>query len=108
MLIVNHDGGQKVLSEFSKAGVLCQINLTLGRQMSLKDVVKKIDGIDEELRSKVLKDFSDENRFFFRDNEGNKGIVQGLSVVSIVQDEKDEVAVITFDSRGGVDLYTDQ
>ena len=48
MRIINHDGGHKVLKEFAKFNALCQLNLTLGRQLTVKEVLTAMDGIDKD------------------------------------------------------------
>ena len=45
--IVNHDGGQRVLRDFCRAGVVAQVNLTLCRRQPLIDIIHKYEDLFE-------------------------------------------------------------
>lgn len=103
MKMVNHDGGQTILSEFSKAGILPQINLTLARNQSVRDVLQTYDlrhapvELTEEQREGLLKTFEDCVQHFFTTPDGS--VPRQLEPIQIIADNKDQVAVITFDAR---------
>lgn len=103
MMMVNHDGGQTILSEFSKAGVLPQINLTLARNQSVRDVLQEYDlrhapvGMTEEQRDELLKTFEGRVQYFFTTSDGK--IPRQLEPIQIITDGKDQVAVVAFDAR---------
>ncbi len=101
MKIVNHDGGQKVLSEFSKVGALAQMNLTLARQTTVKEIITTHSAIIEDKRKNILSTFQSRISYFF---PTTKYIPSSLRPVYVIQDSLDEVAVVTFDVSEGFDF----
>jgi len=99
IIIANHDGGATVLSEFAKAGILSQMNLTLTRKYSLEQVLRKVNDprVPESVKQEVLANFSERTDKFFSTEKGE--IPQELVPVSIIADNIDEATVVTFDSR---------
>jgi len=101
MRIINHDGGQTILSEFSKAGVLPQMNLTLTRNASLYDVLRAAP-IGEKItreaqKQQALATFDTNVQYFFPSSGGK--LPKELIPVQIITDEPHDVAVVTFDAR---------
>jgi hypothetical protein len=101
--IANHDGGQKVLQAFCKAGIVDQLNLTLGRGKTLRQVLESHSGILPATKELLASEFAQRVRFFFgKDStqEGAHGIPRALTVASIISDRiemvRDQVAVVTF------------
>jgi hypothetical protein len=91
MKIINHDGGQKILRDFSKAGILTQMNLTLGMNHTLREVVESLPSflISEEKREKTLEAFHERIHCFFsfRKNEEENEQEEG------VEGQEEEVVV---------------
>ena len=96
--IANHDGGATVLSEFSQAGILPQLNLTLTRQHSLKTILETTSDprINSTVREDILTHLSERTACFFRTSDGS--IPQELVPISILSDAGDEAAVVIFDT----------
>jgi hypothetical protein len=84
--VANHDGGPSTLSLFAADGSLDQLNLTLGRKVSIEDLVAGMKGGPATSR-----------RFFTEEPEGR--ISAALEALCISRDEADEVAVVAFDAR---------
>jgi len=103
MRIVNHDGGQTILSEFSKAGALPQLNLTLGRTRSVTEVFRSYPlqhapvPMSEPERQKLLSEFDTRVQYFFSNPEGK--LPKELVAAQIITDVAQDVAVVTFDAR---------
>lgn len=95
--MANHDGGALVLSEFAKAGILDQMNLTLTRQQSVYDVLNGTNKVEKEKKDEILLDFDQRLSYFFGTLNGK--ISDGLVPVHILADYLDEAAVVTFDAR---------
>jgi len=98
--IANHDGGRRVLKAFSEAGILPQMNLTLTRQKSLREVLEESN--DERVQKQkgdILNRWHEPGtaQLFFGTGDGS--VPKELVPVQIIQDDPDEVAVVTFDSR---------
>ncbi len=93
--IANHDGGQTVLSKFSEAGALPQVNLTLMRGASVKDVLGTDQRLDESVRRTVLAEFDTRRQLFF---SGDHRLPEALQPVSVLSDGGNGV-VVSFDSR---------
>ena len=94
--IANHDGGSIVLSEFSKAGALAQINFTLMRGRSVLDVYKSkhptaTPSEEEELR----RTFDSRCSLMFT---GDRRLPPNLRPISILVDDN-EGCVVCFDAR---------
>eukprot|EP01038_Epipyxis_sp_PR26KG_P007836 gene7836-10643_t len=105
MKIVNHDGGQIVLDAFIKAGIICQLNLTLGRLLSLKEVVNTIDGIDDDKREEVLSDFNSRMSYFFNYRNEKNNIIHSIPrilnpVEVIIATPELEVAIVVLNCNG--------
>ncbi len=110
MRIVNHDGGQTVLREFCRAGAMSQMNITLCRHQSQRDVIATSHKVKDSQRAELLENFDSRLQYFFSSpgEEGGavcRGIPAALRPVCVISDDKDEVAVVTFDTRGGVDFH---
>jgi hypothetical protein len=116
MKIVDHDGGQKVLQDFCRQGVIPQMNLTLGRKMHLQEVLQRLPTsiISEELSQTCLSSFDKRVRSFFsyplssqpEDKATfSQGIPPSLPISYCVEDDNKDVAVITFNTKGGFDFY---
>jgi hypothetical protein len=124
MKICNHDGGHKVLLEFCRAGIIPQMNLTLGRKSTVKQVINTMEKITTEQRELAAQNFDRKLSYFFsyrRDSAGDvegsetdnndqnmvlsHGIPPDLPILAIIEDDQDEVAIYTFDTRGGFDYF---
>jgi hypothetical protein len=122
--IANHDGGKGVLRDFCAAGALAQVNLTLCRDFSLRDIVSKheralgsgnLEGEGEE--EAALKNFSSNVQLFFTSTAArSRNQLNGVPTGSIplswkeiycVTDEKERIAVVTFDTRGAGDFCSE-
>ena len=102
--IANHDGGQGVLREFCKAGAVAQVNLTLCRNRSLKDVLLKY-------QSQPDIDFDQRTKLFFSSTASTDSIPSGTlpsnwTAVYCVEDGQKDTVVTIFDVRGAGDFYT--
>ena len=93
--LANHDGGQTVLSKFSEAGVLAQINLTLMRGASVLDVLRSDPRLPEDVRRTMLEQFDTRRQLFF---SGDHAVPGALHPASILTDGGDGV-VVSFDAR---------
>lgn len=105
MRVVNHDGGVQVLRAFARAGAMCQMNLTLCRKRSELEVVQSCLKIPEAKRAEVLSNFDSRLFYFFQrpSEDGTtqlKGVPRSLAPVCVLSDEADDVAVVSFDTRG--------
>ncbi len=113
MKIVNHDGGQKVLLDFARQKVLTQMNLTLGRKINVRDVLQQLPAgiVSDETRLTCLKEVDSRVRHFFASAGSAGKVVRGvpreLSVACVIEDEAKDVAVITFNSKKGIDFHQD-
>jgi hypothetical protein len=137
MIIVNHDGGHSgnnfnlstiflnklfmffntvpliVLRDFCKAGVIPQMNLTLCRQLSVKQVVSTISGIDDTVRRNCLGEtFEARMKYFFNSKDIHtlkniRSLPCNLKVAAVVSDSADDVAVVTVYTKGGFDIFID-
>ena len=94
MKIVNHDGGRHILNDFIKCGALAQLNLTLGKQLSLKRIIEKRDENNNTF---------DQNKcqyFFSRNDDNNSNsIPQVLKPFQIILDELSEAAIVCFNTN---------
>ena len=93
--IANHDGGRTVLSEFSSAGVLAQMNLTLMRGTPVKEILAQSDRVPDSARSELLENFESRRQLFF---SGDNRLPAGLIPISVLHDGGDGV-VVSFDAR---------
>ena len=94
--IANHDGGRTVLSEFSAAGVLPQMNLTLMRGAPVKAILGDSDRVPDSERADLLENFEARRQLFF---SGDHRLPEGLIPMSVLHDGGDGV-VVSFDARG--------
>jgi hypothetical protein len=62
--LVEHDGGATTLEAFEKAGAIAQLNLTLMRGRSVRDVVASTSRIDAEKRDGILRTWEGRARLF--------------------------------------------
>jgi riboflavin biosynthesis pyrimidine reductase len=94
--IANHDGGCIVLSEFSRAGALAQVNFTLMRGRSMFDVYtsKKILATASEIQE-LRETLASRCSFMFT---GDRCIPRNLRPISILVDDA-EGCVVVFDAR---------
>ena len=122
MKIINHDGGQVVLRKFLQSNIIPQINLTLGRKISLKEIIKNSNFNNKE---NILNEFSEKVQNFFtktiinssqNNNESNNDnsnhnsnqiegmIPKDFIPITIISDKYDDVAIITFDTSNALDF----
>lgn len=125
MKIVNHDGGQKILAQFCRHGVITQMNLTLGRQITVRQALQGMSHIPQDKKDIAFQNYFDRYaiyRFFSYYDAGNgdtgteqdetregtrqllHGIPPSLPIVSIIEDPRDEICIYVFDTRGGFDF----
>ena len=93
--LANHDGGATVLSKFSEAGVLPQINLTLMRGRAVFDLLASTDRIPAADLAGLTEGFDAKRQLFWSGNHRLPGV---LKVVSVLSDGGEGV-VVTFDAR---------
>ena len=93
--IANHDGGRTVLSEFSAAGVLPQMNLTLMRARSVREVLQAAEQVDETTKATLLAEFDARRQLFFSNDHA---LPTALEPVSVLSDDG-EAIVVAFDAR---------
>lgn len=93
--IANHDGGSIVLSAFSRAGALPQINFTLMRSRSLLDVYASKNNMTPAARAELAPAFEARCSFMFT---GDRRLPPNLRPVSILVDDN-EGCVVSFDAR---------
>ena len=94
--LANHDGGQTVLSKFSEAGVVSQMNLTLMRNASVYDVLNRDPRLPAAQRQRLLDEFDTRRQLFF---SGHHRLPEALKPVSVLSDGGDAL-VVSFDARG--------
>jgi hypothetical protein len=85
-----------VLSEFSAAGVLPQMNLTLMRGAPVKAILGESDRVPDSERAALLENFEARRQLFF---SGDHRLPEGLIPMSVLHDGGDGV-VVSFDARG--------
>jgi len=135
MRLIDHDGGHKVLAAFARSGALCQMDLTLGRGSSVKEVLAAAgtDSIPDSTRISMLEQFDDrvkDFKFFHKKlspevaveaeeavvavSEGRQPLQQYYSssaipssfeVASIITNDEEDVAVVTFRMPSSCDFY---
>ena len=110
--IINHDGGQKVLLDFARQGILTQMNLTFGRQINLQQVLEQLSPgiVDESLRMLCLQEVSQRIHYFFssKSTESSRivhGIPPALPLVYAIEDDAKEVIIGTFNCKHGFNFY---
>ena len=134
MRLIDHDGGHKVLAAFARSGALCQMDLTLGRGLSVKEVLATaaMDSIPEPTRTSMLDQFDDrvkDFKFFHKkldpilaveadveavamsegqcsyEAEYSSAIPSSFEVASIITNDQEDVAVVTFRMPSSCDFY---
>ena len=94
--IANHDGGSIVLSEFSKAGALAQINFTLMRGRSVLEVYKsKQNSLTPLELEELSRTFESRCSMMFA---GDRRLPPNLRPISVLVDDN-EGCVVCFDAR---------
>ena len=93
--LANHDGGQTVLSKFSEAGVLSQMNLTLMRGRAVFDLLASTDRISAAELADITDAFDAKRQLFW---SGNHKLPATLKVMSVLADAGEGV-VVSFDAR---------
>ena len=77
----------------------------------MKDVVTAMPGLDSVKKEKVLANFESSMQYFFSSKTSSglyvRSVPRDLKVAAILQDEKDEVAVVTFFTKGGFDFFAE-
>lgn len=66
MRLVEHDGGATSLAAFLEAGAVAQLNLTLMRSRSVRDVLERSSRIEDASRARLLADWPRAARLFPR------------------------------------------
>ena len=119
--IANHDGGKGILRDFCKAGALAQVNLTLCRDTSMREIVSERNSALRTANPKeedtTLESFSSDVELFFTSNDArlrdqSLGVPSGTIPMSwkeiyCVTDDKESMAVVTFDTREGGDFSSE-
>lgn len=94
--IADHDGGAIVLSKFAEAGALAQLNLTLMRGRSVREVLAATDRLETARREALLESFDERAQLFF---PGDRRLPRTLRPVYVIGNDG-EAVVVTFDPRG--------
>ena len=68
--LVEHDGGATTLEAFLQAGAISQLNLTLMRGRSVRDVVESTPRLDAAARDEILRTWDGRARAFPSDGNG--------------------------------------
>jgi hypothetical protein len=99
MKIVNHDGGQSVLRAFCRVGALSQMNITLCRHVSQRQVVQTRPGVEEALREEVLGSFKSRLQYFFSSppggaasSEGEEDLMPSVIAITVDSEQADSAA----------------
>ncbi|HSG90937.1 MAG TPA: hypothetical protein VLA56_17090 [Pseudomonadales bacterium] len=95
MRVANHDGGRRVLSAFSAAGILPQLNLTLMRERSVLDVLAARGGVGAATEAAVAREFEARRQLFF---SADHRLPPALRPLAMLADDG-EAVVVTFDAR---------
>lgn len=103
MRVINHDGGQGVLRKFAQAKILPQLNLSLMRKRSLKDIITTSEMLSPEQRSYGLSNFPNKVQNFFH-STSDGSIPSALKPVSVISDSGDNIAIVTFSAISVDDL----
>lgn len=100
--ICNHDGGLVSLRQFTAAGALTQLNLSLGRGLAVRELPLNASCSDDDELGRRLE-------YFWGDvAAGHSGAMpRALDIVAIHADAKKELAVCVIDTRSlkGRDFY---
>ena len=110
--IANHDGGRGIFRDFCRAGVVSQVNLTLCRNRSLKEVVLRYLPEDAD-----TEDFDERVQLFFSSSiatppsKGRKRLRGTIPLnwrsICCVEDGEKNVAMVSFDTRAAGDFCHD-
>ena len=125
------------MAAFARSGALCQMDLTLGRGLSVKEVLATaaMDSIPEPTRTSMLDQFNDrvkDFKFFHKkldpivaveatvaveagvamsegqcsyEAEYSSAIPSSFEVASIITNDQENVAVVTFRMPSSCDFY---
>lgn len=107
--IANHDGGHGVLRDFCRAGAVAQVNLTLCRNRSLKEIIFKSQSKDtgnQHFEGQVQLFFSSATTSSPSQGQGRpRGTIpREWRAVYCVEDGEKKVAVVSFDTRTSTDF----
>lgn len=94
--IADHDGGAVVLSRFIEAGALAQLNVTLMRNRSVRQVVETNESAGAGVREELLSSFDGRARLLF---SGDGRVPSALRPAYVIGHDG-EAVVVTFDVRG--------
>ncbi|MBI5504129.1 MAG: hypothetical protein HY899_04985 [Deltaproteobacteria bacterium] len=94
--IADHDGGAIVMSKFAEAGALAQLNLTLMRGRSVREVLASTDRLEAARREALLESFDDRAQLFF---SGDHRLPRTLRPAYVIGNDGEGV-VVTLDLRG--------
>lgn len=97
--VVNHDGGRTLHRAFIRAGILSQLQLTLMRGASVRDLVAAAP-VDQQLRSVLLSEFAARTQLYFSDRREWVTHVRPLQVLA----DAGDTVVIALDLRALPDL----
>lgn len=109
MRIINHDGGHDLLHEFYHTGSLCQMNITLCRNKSVKSVLETWPYVvSENERKAALDHFDNRIRYFFKKEKQEEqlmekssdycyGIPSHITFANVITDAHQDLAIVTFD-----------
>jgi hypothetical protein len=94
--LAQHDGGATALEAFVDARAICQLNLTLMRSRSVRDVLETTSRLDEATRKRALESWSTPARLFPR---GGGSLPWPVVYAVAEEGENAEAAPVTFDVR---------
>ena len=96
--LVEHDGGAISLAAFVEAGAVAQLNLTLMRRRSVRQVIETSPRLDAASREELLASWNGRARLF---PSGRGPLPKGWALVqAVVEEGRDAEAVVaTFDVR---------
>lgn len=93
--LAEHDGGAMVLGKFAEGGALGQLNLTLMRARSVRDVLAASDGLQVGARDEMLASLGDNAQMLF---SGDHRLPRSLRPVYVIGGDGEGI-VVTFDVR---------
>lgn len=102
MRIINHDGGQDLLHEFYKTGSLCQMNITLCRNQSVKSVLATWPHAEKGVVENAVANFDSRIRYFFNtgddspDDGCRRALPRHMSIAGLITDANQDLAIVTF------------
>lgn len=97
--LVEHDGGARSLEAFVRAGAVAQLNLTLMRERSVRDVVGATTRLEPHAREAILATWSGRPRLF---PQGGGALPEAWPVVCAIAEDAPgaEALVVCLDVRG--------